>query len=67
MNRLIYGLCPECYSSDIITDEFHMIKYCSNCGLVVETQDITTLKEKLLQQNDLIRFENYIKTLQSNE
>lgn len=63
MNRLIYGLCPECYSSDIVTDDIHMIKYCSRCGLVVVSQDITTIGETLLQQKDLLRFEEYIENL----
>lgn len=67
MNRLINGLCPECYNSDIVTDNIHMIKYCSKCGLVVESQDITTIGESLLQQRDLIKFENYIQSLKSNE
>lgn len=63
MNRLIQGLCPEWYSSDIITDEFHWIKYCSDCGLVVVTQDLTTIKERILQQEDLVRFEKYMESL----
>lgn len=67
MNSLIYGLCPECYNSDIVTDDTHMIKYCSNCGLVVESQDITTIGETLLQQKDIVNLENYLNSLKSNE
>ncbi len=59
MNSLINGLCPECYNSDIVTDDTHMINYCSRCGLVVESQDITTIRESFLQQKDIIKFEKY--------
>lgn len=61
MNSLINGLCPECYNSDIVTDDTHMINYCSRCGLVVESQDITTIRESFLQQKDIINWEIYQK------
>ena len=57
MNNLIDGVfCPECYNSDIETDPIHMIKFCSRCGLIVQSEEFTSLKEAQLQYFDKVRF-----------
>lgn len=47
-----YNICPECYSSKLITDEGKQETYCSSCGLIVRDNSIMTIQQ---QENDYLR------------
>lgn len=60
MNIKINGLCPECFNKDIIIIN-EVYKYCSRCGLELETPE-PILNKKQYYTNyfkDLKRYEKH--------
>lgn len=45
MNILIKNRCPECKSKEFKHDQKQELLYCSQCGLVVKTQELPTLQD----------------------
>lgn len=45
MNILIKNRCPECRSKEFKHDQKQELLYCSQCGLVVKTQELPTLQD----------------------
>lgn len=45
MNILIKNRCPECRSKEFKHDKKQELLYCSQCGLVVKTQELPTLQD----------------------
>ena len=45
MNILIKNRCPECKSKEFKHDHKQELLYCSQCGLVVKTQELPTLQD----------------------
>lgn len=48
MNFIIYPfkICPECYSDKLKVDYKHKEVICSECGLIVADNELTTIKQK---------------------
>ena len=40
LNKVIYGLCPNCASSPIFKNYIKLLRVCPNCGYVINFQKI---------------------------
>lgn len=48
---IIYGYekplkCPECSNTEIKTDFHRHERYCTRCGLIVQSSELITLKQR---------------------